>query len=202
MASVAVPYKFKSVTVNNTASTDITLLNTPDSNFIRVLEQHWDGNDNYSTYVETAPFSFVCAADAALGIGQKLFTFPEGQIQGLGGNIYMESLAPTGLSATAGEVGLGTVIATGAIATLGAGAATMENLMEGTTISNHVAATTLTTKKSNVAVAPAATGHPDGTSTALSCHFNIASTFNQTSGEALGINVLKIRVAWRYLGDW
>ena len=148
------------------------------------------------------------ASDAAEGFGQKLYTFPEGLIVPIGGKIEVTSTCETGLSATAGEVGLGTVIATGAIATLGAGAATMEDIMEGTTIANHVAATALAIDEANLSVVfgtqgATAPGVLDGSGTAKAVHFNVASTWNQTAAENVVFAAGALfQFDWMYFGDY
>ncbi len=161
---------------------------------------------NFRTIVHTNTLNWDIPSDAALGVGEHIFTYPLGMILPVFTSVQMTSLAPTGLSATAGEVGLGTVISSGAIATLGAGTATMEDIMEGTTISNHVAATTLTSKKANFPVlygdhgATAAATFHNGTATAIKCYFNIASTWNQTSAENIAASI-KIVHDWKYMGS-
>lgn len=196
--------KFNPGTKATAASSGITIsdLNNDLIYDVREFQQGF----YHRTYMKVRAFTFNIASDAALGIGQKIYTFPTGAIRPAGGTIKMVSTCPTGLSATAGEIGLGSVIGTGAIATLGAGAATMEDFMEGTTISNHVAATALTSLKSN---RPAGGGtsatngvmHLDGTSTATALHFNIASTWDQTSAEDVTINSLEIVFDWVWMED-
>jgi hypothetical protein len=206
MSNVATPFKFKSITLNSTASTGITF--TYPGSLIKAHAQYWDGHLGYRTVIECHPFKFNIASDAALAIGQKLFTFPEGLIEPKFGLIEMTSTCATGLSATAGEVGLGTVLATGANATLGSTAGD-EDLMGGQTIANHVAATLLTTTEHNYPIGfgttidetPPVEHILDGTATAKSCMFNIASTWNQTAAEDVTINTLKVTLDWNYRGD-
>ncbi len=149
-------------------------------------------------------FTFEVAG-AALSVGQKLYDFPEGFIMPISGKIYMTSTCAAGVSATAGEVGLGTVIGSGANATLTAVATTTENIMNGTTLSNHVASTLLTSNKANQAGQlgvddlETALAVIDGTSTAADCFFNIASTWAGTG--TVTINNLVAQFDWWFLGD-
>ncbi len=78
----------------------------------------------------TTALSIVTTPDtAALADGMLIYTFPAGQIivHEVYGDIGLEINDATNVPDTP-EVGLGTVIATGAVATLGAGAATWENI--------------------------------------------------------------------------
>ncbi len=77
----------------------------------------------------TTATSFVTTPDtAALADGAKIYTFPAGQIiiHEVYGDIGLEINDATNVADTP-EVGLGSVIATGAVATLGAGASTWED---------------------------------------------------------------------------
>lgn len=129
--------------------------------------------------------------DAALAFGEKIFSYPSGLglVQPLYTSVKITGSCPTGLSATAGEVGLGSTIGSGANATLGAVAAGAENVMEGTTIANHVAATPLTIEVGNAAVAfgdhgaAGSFGVLDASASAVAVHLNVASTWNQTAAE-------------------
>lgn len=164
------------------------------------------GPDAFITYVKCNSFKFNIASDAALAVGQKILTMPEGFIVFPMARIKMTSTCASGLSATAGEVGLGSVIASGANATLGAVGATSEDIMEGQTIANHVAATALQTKEMGHpvgygAAGAAQTSYYDGTGTACPVHFNIASTWNQTAAEDVTINSLEVWLKWEFWGD-
>lgn len=196
--------KFRPGSIATAASSGITIVDGTQPLIYNVRE--YQSGFEHRTVLQVRAFKFNIAADAALGIGQKLYTFPEGFISPKGGAIKMVSTCPTGLSATAGEIGLGSVIGTGAIATLGAGAATMEDFMEGTTISNHVAATALTSKKANkpdLSGTEATSGVRilDGTATAIALHFNICSTWDQTAAEDVTINSLEVTFDWVDYGD-
>lgn len=95
--------------------------------------------------------------NASLGFGALLYTFPAGIIMvERAGFINVGVTAAISVTTDTPEVGLGTVVATGAIATLGAGAATMEDILEGGDTSNIApdvagTATINSTKKPTVA---------------------------------------------------
>lgn len=176
-------------TMNNTLTSGITKSDTT-LPIARLVDHFTADGVNFRTIVRVNNLLKAIEADAAEGFGEHIFTFPAGLISPQGALVRLVSTCATGLSATAGEVGLGSVIATGAIATLGAGAATMEDLMEGTTLSNHVAATALTSFKANK---PELSGTEathgvrvlDGSATPIKCHLNLASTWNQTAAESV-----------------
>jgi hypothetical protein len=88
------------------------------------------------TTIDIADLSLIVTTNASKGDGKLIYTFPAGKI------VVKRTTLSIGVVGTAAlnvadtpEIGVGTVVATGAIATLGAGAATMENLFDGTAIS-------------------------------------------------------------------
>lgn len=195
-------YPDRFLVANDTLTSGITKVN-PALPIAEVLEQVSADGIRYRTKIRVNGLSKAISADAALGFGEHIASFPLGRIQPVGGYVSMVSTTATGLSATAGEVGLGTVIASGAVATLG-GTATFENIMEGTTLSNHVAATALTSRKANRApvAGTAATDGVlvlDGSGTAAKIHLNLASTWDQTAAEAVTFSAL-VFVDWLYVG--
>lgn len=144
-------------------------------------------------------------SDAALAFGEHLATFPAGYVKPLGCSVYVLGSCPTGLSATAGEVGVGTTIASGAVATLG-GTPAFENLMEGTTIANHVAATPLSIYKANDPIIAGTHSATVGSGAVLDAragttkiHINIASTWDQTATENYSFSGY-VDIFWQYLG--
>ena len=89
-----------------------------------------EGNRRRTVLLVTAPISIVTNPDtAALGSGALIYTFPAGQIivERVYGDMGLEIDDAANIADTP-EVGLGTLIATGAIATLGAGDAAMEDI--------------------------------------------------------------------------
>lgn len=181
------------VTLNNTLTSGITKADAskPISEILDFIVQ----DREVMLYLRVNTLRKAIAGDAALAFGEKVFSYPSGLgvIQPLYTTVRVSSLTPTGLSATAGEVGLGTTIASGAVATLG-GTPAFENVMEGTTIGNHVAGTTLTSKLGNCAVAfgdHGAAGNfgvVDATAAEAGVHLNIASTWDQTAAESVAFS--------------
>lgn len=189
MAVALIPRKYYCSANASTLSSGITISGVQQ---ITTKFQHYSNNGlDYKLVINTSTLVKNIPSDAALAFGQLLFTWPSQLVFPTQVHLQMTSLCPTGLSATAGEVGLGTVIASGASATLGAVGATCEDIMDGTTLSNHVAATTLVSKKANVpnndfseqAGGGSVSGFIDGTAGTSQCFLNVASTWDQTSAE-------------------
>ncbi len=89
-----------------------------------------DGMNRRTILKVTAPIAVVTTPDdESLCDGHLIYTFPAGQIivHEVYGDVGIEIDDSTNIADTP-EVGLGTVIGTGAIATLGAAVTTMENL--------------------------------------------------------------------------
>jgi hypothetical protein len=168
------------------------------------VEAQWSADGiRYRTQIRVNRLRKAIASDAALGFGEHIATFPKGLIRPVGGLVVLNSLCPTGLSATAGEVGLGSTVASGAVATLG-GTVGFENLMEGTTLANHVAATPLVSRKANDSVVRGTQGALgpavlDGSANAVKVHLNVASTWDQTAGESVTFGGVVI-LDWEFVG--
>lgn len=142
-------------------------------------------------------FTFTTTA-AAKGIGQKVYTFPEGWILPVAARVLLNSTTGGSTAATAGEVGLGTTVASGAVAVL-SGTAAFENILTGQTLSNHVAATELTTHVADAAGGTTGTmAVLDGTAAAKSVYLNVASTFDGTGGVTADAVV---EILWYHIGD-
>lgn len=146
------------------------------------------------TVITVPAFSFTTTA-AAKAIGQKIYTLPEGWILPRVARVTMSSTTGATTTGTAGEVGLGTVVGSGAVATLG-GTGTFEDIMAGATLSNHVAQTALST---DVVSATDNGVVLDGTGTANDVFLNIASTYNGTGG--VTVNGATVEILWTWIGD-
>lgn len=150
----------------------------------------------HKTVITVPAFTWTTTA-AVKGIGQRVYQFPEGSILPIAARVQMSTT--TADNATAGEVGLGTVVASGATAVL-SGTAEFQDIMDGKTLSNHTAATALSTVKTAAAGGTSGTMDViDGTSTAAKVHLNIASTFGGTGGGTL--NSATVTLWWIDLGD-
>lgn len=178
------------VELNNTLTSGITKVD-PSKPISQVLSFVVSDDGLCKLYLRVNNLKKNIAADAALAFGEKIFSYPAGLgiVMPVYTTVSLTGSCPTGLSATAGEVGLGSVIGSGANATLGAVGATAEGIMEGTTIANHVAATPLTIEVGNYPLtygdhgATAAAVVKDCSASAVDVHLNVASTWNQTAAE-------------------
>ena len=171
---------------------------------VKEMRTSEEGGGQYMTYLRANSFYFATGGTANKAFGQKLLTFPKGFISVKMCRIRCVSQTAASTSATAGEMGLGTVIGSGANATIGAVGATSENFMEGQTISNHVASTDLTSQLIAHGVGygtagAAQTSAYDGSETAAPLYFNIASAWTGTGN--VTISNLKIWVEWSFFGE-
>jgi hypothetical protein len=152
----------------------------------------------HRTVITVPELSFTTTA-AAKGIGQGIYEFPEGWILPVAARVKTVTTTGGTTSATAGEIGLGTTVASGAVAVL-SGTAGFENILTGQTIDNHVAVTPLTVH--NAATAGGTSGTTnllDGTTTPVQVHLNIASTYSGTGGVTL--NSAEVEILWVWMGD-
>jgi hypothetical protein len=130
-------------------------------------------------------------AGADLGFGKKIYDFPEGLVKCKRAVIDITMSAPT--STDVGEVGLGTVVASGAVATLG-GTATFEDIVDGfaNTAPSVAGAATQAGKECEA-------GQLDGTSTSKDLFLNFAASWTPTEDITISGT---ITLFWDYLGDY
>lgn len=125
----------------------------------------------------TAAFELFTGADnAAKGGGTKIYTVPAGKIVPIAAQtalVLSNSLALG--EQTAGEIGIGSVVASGAVAVLN-GTATFEDFMTGGTLGNLAAGGTVTANFKG------AGREPIGTSVAIDLFLNGATTFSDEAG--------------------
>lgn len=94
--------------------------------------EYGDGR-SHITKLTLASFAIVTGDNASLGTGALLYTFPAGALVVEHSSINVGVTLTTGTPTTdTPEIGLGTVIASGAVDVLG-GTATFENIMAGAT---------------------------------------------------------------------
>jgi hypothetical protein len=131
----------------------------------------------------TAPFTIFAGADNAAKAGGILIAvMPAGTIVPLGAHVALVLSNSLGLGEqTAGELGIGTTIASGAAAILG-GSPFFENFLEGGTLGNLVAGGTISTDLRGPPRSPIGT-----VATATSLFLNAATTF---SDEAAAHNMV------------
>ena len=150
--------------------------------------------------------TFLTAADvlaggalgaSALAFGKKIYDFPAGGIRV--SNAILDLEVEASLSSTAADIGLGSVVATGATAALGADS-TFEDVIDGSSDGGVTAGTAGDPGTyQRVAAAETDAAAFDGCSTAKDLFLNVAAAW-----EATGTFILRgtISFNWTYLGDY
>ena len=110
-----------------------------------VTAQEFISGHCHQTVLTLSGVALVIGDNENLGVGAKLYTFPTGAI------VIQEAYMSVGITLTTGtpttdtpDVGLGTVIASGAVAVLG-GTSTFENLLTGQTAADVAGTATVKT---------------------------------------------------------
>ncbi len=188
----------KYLTLNNTLTSGITKVDA--SKKIAEIVGHY--GDGYGTNMTRIQVNGLVKAvtNANLGFGEHIASFPLGKIQPLGAEVAFTTHTTTGC-ANGGEVGLGTTIASGAVATLG-GTVAFGNLMDGTTVAALTAATTEEFFRGNL---PDLTGTKatngvmvlDSSATAAKIHLNWAG--DHDASENFTFSAI-VDLWWRYMG--
>lgn len=169
------------------------IINTPSNSDANDLVLSRAGTDQYASdaKIQTihtritlgADLTLVSAVDnAAKAGGAELFTFPVGYVTILNARIEGTlSTSVSDLTSTAGEIGLGTVVGSGAAAVLG-GTSTFENILEGArpALSNMTAGNDLAVKAGGT-IRTASIG---SFAAAASCFLNLASTWGNVASAA------------------
>ena len=123
------------------------------------------------------------AADASEGFGIKIGVLPETELAIVASKLTIQLTAPSGLGSTAGEIGVGTVIGSGAVSVL-SGTATFEDIVTGQTMTNLTKAGADTNDEYHTV---AGVTIVDATAGSVAAHLNIASVWDQTSAENLTV---------------
>lgn len=127
--------------------------------------------------------TFATGGAAAKAFGIKVGVLPETELLILAAKYDIDLAMPSGVSGTAGEMGLGTVIGSGAVAAL-SGTSTFEDIATGQTLANSTA--NATTAHNHTA---AGTTLVDATAGSVSCHLNFASTWSGNGTATISGNV-------------
>lgn len=128
--------RIESGAIINSAVAQLTSLNVGTVPAGVIAIEHGDGF-NHTTILTLAGLAAVIGDNASLALGELIYTPPAGAL--LINSAYMSiaiTAADTVNDADTPEVGLGTVIGSGANATLGAVGATSENIMLGQVAAN------------------------------------------------------------------
>jgi hypothetical protein len=143
---------------------------------VTAVEEGGDGSYHKTTLTVSSTLPAI-AGGAALAVGKLLYTLPAGAHAVKVSYMSMALTAADGnIDADTPDVGVGTVIASGAVAVLG-GTATFENLITGQTATNCTGTATVKT------IGPTAgTVLPIEAAGAHTIYFNVADTW-AASGE-------------------
>lgn len=150
---------------------------------------------SYTTTLTVSQVDALTTGDAAnLADGYLLYTFPAGVVVIDYAYMSLSVHATTEQHADTPDVGLGTVIATGAVATLD-GTATFENIITGQTAANASGTATVKTALPTAGV-PFIIAAGD----AHTLHFNVADGWaNDTSGDLTADIAGTVVVVWHFL---
>ena len=139
-----------SSSANEMLRMDLTTQGTAESGFTAVER----GNDTYHTTIITVASTFgAIAGGAALGLGKLFYTFPAGVITVVSATISLDLDEVDGnITADTPDVGIGTTVASGAVATLD-GTAAFENILTGQTAPDCNGTVFTTTDTSGLSIA-------------------------------------------------
>lgn len=131
------------------------------------------------------------AGGANLGLGKLLYTFPAGEVIVRAASMSMAIKQTEGhINADTPDVGLGTVIASGAVALL-SGTGTFENILTGQTAADCNGTATVKTVADQVLVIATAGAH--------TVYFNVADGW-AASGDAGALIYGTVVLDWTYMG--
>jgi len=178
-----------------TASPTLTPTNTGTANTGVTATEEGDDYTHRTTLVVSQTDALTTADNAAICDGYLLYTFPAGVI--VVDNAYM-TMAVTSASSEqqsdAPDVGLGTVIGSGAVATLD-GTATFEDILTGQTATDSNGTATVAVGRTTVAG-----GLPVAAGAAHTVHFNVADTWADDTGADLTMDIAgTVVLTWRFL---
>lgn len=145
---------------------------------------------HHATVITVTDFTQAIAG-ANLGFGKKIYTFPEGGIKCKRAQFNITMTAAT--DTTVGEIGLGTVISSGVVTTLG-GTATFEDIVDG--FANTAPASD---GGDTQAFKECEAGILDGSSTAKDMFLNFAGGWSATENITIGGTIILL---WDYLGTF
>lgn len=189
--------KYKAPTAVDTLISGITKANVALP--ICTVRDYCNNGVDHLTYVKVNSLLKATAADAALGFGQKIMTLPRGFVQPKGAVIKVTITTPTGLSSTAGECSLGSVVCSGAVSVT-SGTATFQDLIDGKTLTGNTSGSTVVDTLLASGGGTSGTETPyNGDTTACPVHLNIASTWDQTAAESITFSA-EILFAWAHFG--
>jgi hypothetical protein len=159
------------------------------STYVSAVEEHGDGTFHKTRLSLTGALPAI-AGGANLAVGNLIYTFPAGVIRVI--SAYFDGVAITqsegNITADTPDVGLGTVIASGAVATLTT--ATFEDILTGQTFADCDGTAKLAGAASTLIIAAAG---------AHTVHLNAADGW-AASGDAAATISGDVVITWEFLG--
>lgn len=163
---------------------------TASSTYVSEVKEYGDSTFHKTRLTLTGALPAI-AGGANLAVGRLIYTLPAGVIRII--SAYFDDVAITqtegNITADTPDVGLGTVIASGAVAVL-SGTATFENILTGQTFADCDGKGTKAGASSTLVI-NAANAH--------TIHFNVADGW-AASGDAAAAISGDVVITWEYLG--
>ena len=164
-----------------------------------VAEEHGDGIHHITKLTMTAFAVGTVPDNASLGIGAKFYTFPAGTIEILAASMVGGFTGAVTVTTATPEIGIGTVIASGAVSVL-SGTATFEDIIDGNlsgtggdTVAPNIAGGTFYKNKSSAA--PIVIKTSGGKSHDL--FLNAAAAWSDVAAPGAGTFTGTIIIEWR-----
>jgi len=155
-----------------------------------VTAREYGDKHNHTTVLTVQSTFPAIAGGASLAVGKLVYTLPAGAVVVKASRLRVACNGVAAIQADTPDVGLGTTIASGAVAVLG-GTAAFENILTGQTM------TDCNGTASDAAVATELVIASGGAHTV---YLNIADGWAATGDPALDVNA-KIVLTWIYQGD-
>ena len=147
------------------------------------------------TMFDVADIKAGALTDANKAFGAKIYDFPAGGIRVH--NAVLDLTLTASLSTAKPEIGIGTVVATGATSTLGGAGATTEDIIDGVAAGASAASTGGATDR--VAAAETDAAALDGGTTAKDAYLNFAAAWGATGTFTVAGDVY---LTWSFLGNY
>lgn len=162
---------------------------TPGGSYV-LAEERGDKN-THRTVLRIQSTLGAIAGGASLGLGKLLYTFPAGEIIVRAASMSMAIKQTQGnINADTPDVGLGTVVASGAVALL-SGTATFENILTGQTAADCNGTATVKTVNDQQLVIATAGAH--------TVYFNVADGW-AASGDTGALIYGTVVLDWMFMG--
>lgn len=155
-----------------------------------VTAREYGDKYNHTTVLTVQSTFPAIAGGASLAVGKLVYTLPAGACIVGPTRMKVSINGAAAIQADTPDIGLGTVIASGAVAVLG-GTATFENILTGQTMTDCDGTETDAAVATELAIAAAA---------AHTVYLNVADGWAATGDAAADVNAV-IVLQWKYQGD-